>query len=74
MVSNRDFIICRRWKKDTEKNTVTIVTKSIKYSKCPEIEDCVRANTIIQASFLEYKNEKTYITLINQTDPWFFIF
>jgi hypothetical protein len=67
-VSNRDFIVARRWK-TLEDGTVTMVMKSVEHEKFPPKSNPVRAEVVRQAVSLKpMDNNKTYFIQINSMD------
>ena len=67
LVSTRDVVVCRRWKKI--ENGYELVMKSIKHKDAPEVDGIVRANMLIQAvKAIKIDSNKTSLSLMNQID------
>merc|ERR1712000_84584 len=70
MVSNRDFVNQRCWRRDTERGEYIIFNHSVPHSEFPEKKGFVRAQSILSGYFIQ-PNEGggSIFTYLTQSDP-----
>jgi len=70
LVSDRDYVVARRWEINDDGSQVIMCAKSIEHEKVPEVKGFVRCNIVIQAAiFNKVKEDETHITLLSCIEP-----